>query len=58
MSSDPVTASPETAVRTLARMMIDAHIHRLIVVDEDRKPVGVVSSTDLLARIADAKHIA
>jgi predicted transcriptional regulator len=33
-------------------MMIDAHIHRIIVVDENQKPLGVVSSTDLLAAMA------
>ena len=27
----------------------DAHIHRVIVVDEQRHPVGVVTSTDVLA---------
>ena len=54
MTPDPVTVKPGASIRTLARMMIDAHIHRVIVVDEDRKPVGIVSSTDLLAVIAYA----
>jgi CBS-domain-containing membrane protein len=35
-------------------MMIDAHIHRVIVLDEERKPVGIVSSTDLMAALASA----
>jgi CBS domain-containing protein len=52
MTPDPVTVRPETPVRTLARMMIDVHIHRVVVVDEQRVPVGVVSSTDLLAALA------
>jgi CBS domain-containing protein len=52
MTADPVTVGPAASVRTLARMMIDAHIHRVIVADEDRRPVGVVSSTDLLAALA------
>jgi CBS domain-containing protein len=52
MTPDPVTVQPTTSVRTLARMMIDAHIHRIVVVDEARRPVGVVSSTDLLAILA------
>jgi CBS domain containing-hemolysin-like protein len=58
MTPDPVTARPTTSVRVLARMMIDAHIHRLIVVDEERRPVGVVSSTDLLGAMAysDGEH--
>jgi CBS domain-containing protein len=54
MTADPVTVSPSTALVDLARMMLDAHIHRVIVVDGDRRPVGVVSSTDILAAVAHA----
>jgi CBS domain-containing protein len=35
--------------------MIDAHIHRVIVVDEEGKPQGIVSGTDLLAALAYAE---
>jgi CBS domain-containing protein len=52
MTADPVTVRPTTSIRALARMMLDAHIHRVIVVDEERRPIGVVSSTDLLAALA------
>lgn len=52
MTADIVTALPQTPLPELARMMIDAHIHRVIVVDVGRKPVGVVASTDLLAALA------
>lgn len=52
MTTDIVTTGPETPLPRLARMMIDAHIHRLIVVDEKQRPIGVVSSTDLLAAMA------
>jgi CBS domain-containing protein len=52
MTPDPVTVRPATSIRALARMMIDAHIHRVIVVDEERRPIGIVSSTDLLAAMA------
>jgi CBS-domain-containing membrane protein len=52
MTADPVTVGPDAPIRTLARTMIDAHIHRVIVVDGERRPIGVVSSTDLLAAMA------
>jgi CBS domain-containing protein len=55
MTADPVVIKPEVSVRALARMMIDAHIHRVIVVDDENKPIGVVSSTDVLAAIAYAE---
>ena len=51
MTADPVTVSPPTSVRVLARMMIDAHIHRVIVVDDQQKPIGIVAGTDILAAV-------
>ena len=54
MTADPVTVPPDTPVRTLARRMIDARIHRVIVVDAQHRPIGVVSSVDILAVVAFA----
>lgn len=54
MTPDPVTVPPSTNITALARMMIDAHIHRVIVVDEHKHPIGIVSSTDILAAVARA----
>lgn len=55
MTPDPVTVSPATPVGQLARRMLDAHIHRVVVVDPQNHPVGVVSSTDILAAVAYAE---
>ena len=55
MTADPVTVSPWRGLRDLARLMLDAHIHRLVVVDEQRWPSGIVSSTDILAALAYAE---
>jgi CBS domain-containing protein len=52
MTADPVLVLPSTPIGELARRMVDAHIHRLIVVDLEGRPVGVVSSTDVLASVA------
>jgi CBS domain-containing protein len=52
MTASVVTGSPQTPLPELARMMIAAHIHRILVVDEGHRPLGVVSSTDLLAVLA------
>jgi len=54
MTADPVTAVPTTPIRILARRMIDAHIHHIIVVDANQRPIGIVSSTDVLAAVAYA----
>jgi CBS-domain-containing membrane protein len=52
MSADVVTARPTDPITKLARMMIDAHIHRIVVTDAERRPIGIVSSTDILAAVA------
>jgi len=52
MTADPVTATTDTPVGVLARRMLDAHVHRVIVVNPAGRPVGVVSGTDFLAAVA------
>jgi CBS domain-containing protein len=57
MTGGPVTATEGVPIRTLARQMTDAGIHRIIVIDRQRRPIGVVSSTDLLAALADSQEL-
>lgn len=54
MTHDPVMVSPETGIGELARMMLDAHIHRVIVTDAEGRATGIISSTDILAAVARA----
>ncbi len=54
MTPDPVTVPLNQSVASIALMMIDAHIHRVIVVDENNRPKGIVTSTDVLAALARA----
>lgn len=55
MTADPVMVPPSASIADLARQMTDAHIHRIIVVDGLQRPIGVVSSTDILAAVAHAE---
>jgi CBS domain-containing protein len=55
MTANCVTVPPATSIRRLARMMIDAHIHRVIVVNAEHRPLGIVSSTDVLGALAYAE---
>jgi CBS domain-containing protein len=55
MSADVVTVAATTPIHELARRMIDAHIHRLFVVDSARRPIGVVTTTDVVAAVAYAE---
>lgn len=58
MTKNPVLAFANVRIGELAAMMMDAHIHRIIVVDTASRPIGVVSSIDILAAVARAhrKH--
>src|SRR5262249_14148525 len=38
MTANPVTVPPEMPIGELVQKMIDAHIHRVIVVDQENKP--------------------
>jgi len=52
MTRDPMTVSQGTSIVIVAQLMLDGHIHRLIVLNEERQPIGIVSTTDVLAAIA------
>jgi len=53
MTKDPVLVSPNTSIGELACIMIDAHVHRTIVIDPAlQTPCGIVSSMDILAALA------
>jgi CBS domain-containing protein len=54
MTTDVVTVARDVPVATIGRQMLDAHIHRVVVVDEGQRPIGVVSSTDILTAVAEA----
>ncbi|HZZ81165.1 MAG TPA: CBS domain-containing protein [Gemmataceae bacterium] len=55
MTGNPVLVKPTTRIGELARLMMEAHIHRVIVVEgASQRPVGIVSSTDILAAVSRA----
>jgi CBS domain-containing protein len=52
MTSTVVDVGPGANVTELARLMIDRGIHRLVVLDADRRPIGIVAVNDLLQVLA------
>ncbi|MBL8759939.1 MAG: CBS domain-containing protein [Phycisphaerae bacterium] len=48
MSESPVTAVATDTVAHVARIMAERRVHRVVVVDANKKPVGVVTTLDLL----------
>ena len=54
MTAQPVMVAPTAPVGELAQKMVDAHIHRVLVVIDQSRPQGIVTSTDILAALARA----
>jgi CBS-domain-containing membrane protein len=48
----PATTGRLLALSALARAVIGAHVHRVIVVDGQHRPIGAVSPLDVLAALA------
>jgi CBS domain-containing protein len=49
MTTEPVTCRAEEALGVVAHRMAEESVHRVIVVDQRRHVVGIVTSLDLLA---------
>jgi CBS-domain-containing membrane protein len=56
MSADP-TVEAESPLPALARAVIDARVHTLIVVDQQHRPIGSVSCLDVPAALARPRQL-
>ncbi len=54
MSTPPVTIDSSETVREAARRMHEEHLHRLVVVEEHGRPIGVISAMDFVALAAES----
>jgi CBS domain-containing protein len=53
MTADVPAVGPDATLTELGRVVIDAHVHRLVVVDQQQRPIGTVSRLDVLAALTD-----
>lgn len=58
MSAPAVTVHTATSTARAAELMVSRHIHRLVVVDHEDAPIGVLSSLDLLRLLMRDRDIA
>ena len=56
MTSDPVTITPTMSVEEAARLMLRLKISAAPVVDFDGKPVGILSTSDILRAFLDVER--
>jgi CBS domain-containing protein len=56
MTRDVVSVTEETPLGVVVRQMVDAHVHRVLVLDSARRPQGIISTMDVLAALLRAGH--
>ncbi len=53
MTSPPLTVPMTASLVEAARLMHDAQVHRLVALDDDNEPVGVLSASDYVTLVAE-----
>jgi CBS domain-containing protein len=51
MTSDIVSVAPDAPALQVIQNMVDAHIHRVVVLDEERRLRGIITTIDVLAAL-------
>ena len=51
--NDCGTCKPDDTMAEMVQRVVEGHHHRLWMVDDDNKPTGVISLTDLIATAID-----
>ena len=54
MSPFVQTINIDAPIMNAARVLVGEHIHRLVIVNDDLRPIGVLSSLDLVATMIAA----
>lgn len=49
MTRDVVSVAEDSPLGVAMRQMVDAHVHRVLVLDSERHPCGIVTTMDILA---------
>ena len=56
MSSPALTVGASAPLGEVAKVMEERHVHRLVVVaDDERTPIGIISTSDLVRAIAEGE---
>ena len=56
MTRDVATVAPDASISLAASKMVEGHFHRVFV-EQDGKPVGVLSTKDIMLAIRDARTV-
>ena len=56
MSNEVITVNSKMKIANAVEIMYKKHVGRLILVDEDKIPTGIVTRTDLIEQITNLKN--
>ena len=56
MTTDLVLVSEDQPLSTVVQYMVDAHVHRVVVLDASQQLCGLISTTDVLAALLRERH--
>jgi CBS domain-containing protein len=49
MTRDVVSVAEDAPIAVVVRQMVDAHVHRVLVLDHERHPRGIITTMDVLS---------
>jgi len=57
MTSDVISISEDATVEKAAKKLLESNIHRLLVVNEQNRPLGILSTTDIIREIRGTRWV-
>ncbi len=57
MTTDVISISEEATVEEASQKLLESNIHRLLVVDEADRPLGILSTTDIIREIRGTRWV-
>jgi predicted transcriptional regulator len=57
MTSEVISVSESATVKEAAKKLLQSNIHRLLVVDDHEKPLGILSTTDIIREMRGARWV-
>ncbi len=57
MTSDVISIPEDATVEEAAKKLLESNIHRLLVVNEQNRPLGILSTTDIIREIRGTRWV-
>jgi CBS domain-containing protein len=57
MTSTVISISEDASVKDAARKLLESDIHRLLVIGDDGRPLGILSTTDIVREMRGARWV-